>query len=246
MKTGPAVLAIVLLLAGCLGGVSPWDPYEVPHPEALLRAAPYSSLLVRVEYVEGAEPTQSAIDHVVGVLRQVTDKETIEVDGPRKVDARGWSPGGYAQDGKALLSIQYRTGTIDRGNGSSVAGMYVGAVGTIWMLPDSWRGFGGLTALLSGATAEILEAEVLAHEVGHALGLVDNGIPMVQPRIDPDDPCLCHSSNTASLMYYRVHDLEEHMLHLVGARQVGPVGFDDDDLADLQAYRQGRTGPPLR
>jgi hypothetical protein len=47
-------------------------------------------------------------------------------------------------------------------------------------------------------------------------------------------------------MYRRIHNVQERVLDLLATQQLEPIGLDEDDLADLAAYRQGRTGPPLR
>jgi hypothetical protein len=47
-----------------------------------------------------------------------------------------------------------------------------------------------------------IENVVLAHELGHLLGLVDNGIPMVDDHADPEHAA--HDSNADCLMYWAV------------------------------------------
>jgi hypothetical protein len=76
---------------------------------------------------------------------------------------------------------------------------------------------------------------VLLHELGHALGLVGEGVPMLRDHMDHAHPG--HSASPDSVMYYRVPmntqqvvsgDLSDH--------------FDSDDLADLAAARAHPDG----
>ena len=90
-----------------------------------------------------------------------------------------------------------------------------------------------IEATLSGPpmVRDAVEPAVLVHELGHELGLVNNGIPMVNGNHeDPDHPA--HDSNTNCLMYWavstsRVPDLIHN----------GPPDFDADCKADLAAAR---------
>lgn len=248
MRATPLAVAVAVLLSGCLADRNPFEDDEgLGHPEALLRASPYADLVVRVEHEAGVEPSRSALDHALAVLGDVTDKQSIRLDGPSQVASEAdFSAGGYTAGGAALLTIQYRTGSMPLPDNGTAAGVYQPGTGVISMFPESWRGNAGVVALLSGATAETLEAEVLAHELGHALGLVGLAVPALTDRLHPDDPCQCHSDNTASLMYPRTHNLQEHAMNILSEGRVAPIGFDADDLADLAAFREGRTGPPVR
>ncbi len=49
---------------------------------------------------------------------------------------------------------------------------------------------------------ELLEQVVLLHAMGHALGLVDDGVPMVRPHLDEEGH---HCSNPRCLMHRDVH-----------------------------------------
>jgi hypothetical protein len=79
-----------------------------------------------------------------------------------------------------------------------------------------------------------LEAVVLAHEFGHALGLVGCGIPMQAPHAHPTSGC--HSSNATSLMAPLVARVADWP-GWDGRSALGPFGWDADDLADVAAFR---------
>lgn len=268
MKAIPLALAASVLVAGCLADrgffETRWD--SVGHPEALLRGSPFSELVVDIDYQEGAEPTQESLDLAFAAMRDVIDKSAITVEPPTLV------PGGpQARDHDALealalagkdvewpytgsggvahLHIVYARGTASNATDDSIAsGMYSPGTATVFLFPDTWRAAPAVAIALlgSGIPPAWLEAEVLIHEVGHAMGLVNYLIPAQSERIAPDDPCECHSARRASVMYPSLHNAQDHLQALLDRQAVGPIGYDDEDRADLDAFRDGRTGPPLR
>lgn len=250
MRASPLLLVAAAILSGCL--LEPRESGSVrSHHEALLGPG-FDRIFLDITYEEGAEPTGFALQHARGVLADVTGKP-VDVAGPARASMDAPRAIGYERDGSALLGVRYAKGIVTHGN-TTPAGSYSG-MGGIMMFPDTWRGssvlgagpVGGTLgsilsdAYLSGTLPEIVEAEVLVHEIGHALGLVDSGAPMRTPRIDPEDPCGCHSANAGSVMYYRVHGAQQHLTKTLDAGRFEPIGFDADDLADLTAYRQGRA-----
>jgi hypothetical protein len=96
------------------------------------------------------------------------------------------------------------------------------------------------TGLLGGfdqEACEIAERNVWAHEVGHVIGLVDNGVPMVTDHRDPDHGA--HDVSEGCLMYW-AYDRPE-VFDTVLAR-LASGGEKDLDLcaesrADLDAVR---------
>jgi hypothetical protein len=76
-----------------------------------------------------------------------------------------------------------------------------------------------------------IEDAVLMHELGHVLGLVD--LARNTGRADPEHPG--HSKNQRSVMYWAVES------SLIGQVLTGspPKDFDQQDLADLRALREG-------
>ncbi len=81
---------------------------------------------------------------------------------------------------------------------------------------------------------------MLAHEIGHTLGLVDNGVPMVQDHEDPD-----HANHTADpecIMYWAyerraaVKKLEQV---LDSGTPEEAIGFCPPSLNDLEQFKAG-------
>jgi hypothetical protein len=71
----------------------------------------------------------------------------------------------------------------------------------------------------------------MTHEVGHILGLVNNGIPMQKAREDPDHRG--HSSNPRSVMYWKVET--GNIIDFLRNGNRIPNEFDEDDKADMRA-----------
>lgn len=99
----------------------------------------------------------------------------------------------------------------------------------------------GLAGPEREAARATLEGVVLAHEFGHALGLVGCGIPMQAPHMD--EASACHSANKTSLMQPLVARVAQWPAWDEGAA-LGPFGWDADDLADVAAFRAAVRSPP--
>jgi hypothetical protein len=266
MKTAALLACASVLVAGCLSDrdLAGRDD-DVGHPEALLRGNPFAELVVDVDYMAGAEPTPESIDIAIAALTEVVDKSLITVEPAtqiaggaevrRSADVEGVARA--AQDvpgppegagGVAQLHIIYARGTFGNETDDSIAsGLYEPDTATVFVFTDTWRDPANVAfALLSsGIPPAWFEAEVLTHELGHAMGLINFGTPALTERAAAaDDPY--HSARASSVMYPGVHDAQDHLASMLARQQVSPIGFDAEDRADLDAFREGRTGPPLR
>jgi hypothetical protein len=79
-------------------------------------------------------------------------------------------------------------------------------------------------------STDAIEKITVVHEVGHLLGLVNIGTPMVTPHEDPTHRG--HSSNEHSVMYWAVEGSDVVGMILGGN---APDDFDANDKADLHA-----------
>jgi predicted Zn-dependent protease len=81
-----------------------------------------------------------------------------------------------------------------------------------------------------------VEQSTLVHEMGHAFGLVDNGLPAVNPHHDAEHGA--HCKNPHCVMYW-LHEGSVDLRHFVKQfLQTGRmVVFDDDCLLDARHYR---------
>lgn len=83
-----------------------------------------------------------------------------------------------------------------------------------------------------------VEQSTIVHELGHALGLVNNGVPMVQSHQDTAHGK--HCDNDQCTMYYLnegASDLKAFILAYVTSTDPSLVIFDSKCLADTRAYQ---------
>ncbi len=256
-------------LSGCTGGFSePYvaprtagDPSFSPSYMALLWDNPFPRLVVEVDYVEGRPPSPIALSALEETLRDVTGKQEITILQPTAIAPVGGScqsrlgmfhethfdsglPGrsGNPETGVAWLHVMILAG-VDCGG---AAGVFQDGMSAVFVFPDSFDDMIPLPQEvpdevgLPNAGAAQVERAVLIHEVGHALGLVNIGIPMVNPHEDPEHPG--HSSNEGSVMYWAVDSTAGLMELIENDNENVPYKFDADDLADLQSYRDSQGG----
>lgn len=216
------------------GGPVPLDASGPPGSFApAILSSLSSEVVVEVRKQAGAGAQQSSIDHLTSVLRSVTGKTVTVVQGP-SIDggAKDWSgdelrstaDAGAAQgNGRAVIHFLVVHGTYS--DDDSVLGVAVrGDTAAIFV--DQVE---AASTPLIGSSG--IETAVVAHEVGHLLGLVD--LYLHTGRQDPEHPG--HSTNSESVMYWAVES------NLVSDILLGgpPTNFDSADLADLEAIRNG-------
>ena len=190
-------------------------------------------------YPEDEPPRDSAIDLLVQRANERLSKPGgVEVQRTTYAgESKTWSSGALRSlvndvsdtstgGSRVVLHVIYVKGGSDHDTGNSkVLGVFF-QNGRIAMFPDAING-GGLLGSPFGAVD--VERAVIVHEFGHAIGLVNLGIPM--QRDHEDDEHEKHSSNSRSVMYWAV----ETTLGLSSLTGTIPDDFDADDRADLQA-----------
>jgi len=111
------------------------------------------------------------------------------------------------------------------GRREDVIGVSIGDTGVIAMFKPVIDG---------GLTSRFVEQTTLIHEFGHAIGLVNNGIPMVEPHHDaPND---AHCTNDRCVMFWLnegASDAVEFANRFVLTGET--VVFDGDCVADIRA-----------
>lgn len=256
---------VALVLSGCLGADAPAAYSErLSVFEAVILGAPFPRLLLEVDYVEGRSPTPEALRALQETILAVTEKTEVEILAPtplppdeRFVAGYDWSPielrelhlasfdhvapSGYGGAGAARLHILYLSGT-QQSAPSTMGLVPQHAIGlsfddAIVVFPDDlpadpqpgewvpWRFH--------------MERHVLIHEFGHAIGLVDNGLPMVRPHAAEDGQ---HSANPESVMAQGSWGGPAFALEDAQPNAWIPYRFDADDLADIMAFREAARG----
>ena len=239
-----AVRAVVLailaffLAPGCfesvISGAGPTDPYDY------IRDDDYTSWLIEVDWVQGERPSQAAIDTLRSRLGELVEKDQIVV----RVSATALAVGDGSWSDNEVLALAKQTQDHKRGDGQVVThvlyldGRYAeNDEGTVFGVTYDYD----VIAIFSESidtqcTAgrlcfdeQRVETAVLVHEFGHALGLVNRGIPM--ERDHQDEAHGAHSDNEDSVMYYAVESLGSGVPFLDNI----PTTFDADDKRDVCA-----------
>lgn len=252
LRKAVAVVALAVLASGCIDVLG--APSGPTLPQALLWRSTASSIIVEVDAVAGMEPDAAALDLLRSTLAQVTGK-AVAITGPSAIPAQGgdydlgdllrihresafFGSGGFLEGDRAVLHVLYLDG---RSEGDDAEHRTLGRTlmehGVVAVFRTSYSSAHRIVDdQWVDATAE-MDQHVLLHEVGHALGLVGNGIPQVRDHADPDAPG--HSRYPESVLYHHPPMTPKQLV-------TGPVSvtFDVDDLADLAAYRA--ADPALR
>lgn len=234
-----------VLASGCMEVLG--APSGPTLPQALLWRSVASSIIVEVGAVDGFAPDPSALDLLRSTLADVTGKAVV-VTGPTGLPPQGGSydlpdlerihretaffgADGYLDGGRAVLHVLYLDGRPagDDDERRTLGRTLIGH-GVVAIFRGSYSSAHRIVEGEWVAAAAEMDQHVLLHEVGHALGLVGNGIPQVRDHGDPDSPG--HSRYPESVLYHHPPMTPKQLV-------TGPVSttFDVDDLADLAAYR---------
>lgn len=244
MRAAVLLLALAVLAPGC---VRP-PAAERPYYEEVLSAEPFTRLVVELDHAPGRAPSPEATAHLLATLRNVTSKQEVTLVLREQLPADGaerWSAEELVALERqtrdtphtaptAVLHVLYPAGRFER---DGVAGVTVGGpvLGPVVVFLDTLgelaAGPAGPLPLPPQAIAR-LERATLLHEAGHGVGLVDNGLPQVRDREDPDHPG--HSRNAGSVMYWKVESLDGLRDFILQDGTV-PDEFDADDRADLRS-----------
>lgn len=238
---------VLALLTGC---VSTEPGAALSRIEAYLGTG-VQVILIEIDHAPARAPNGLATQALRDAVEEATGKR-VEVLTPRassRLLADEWSqadldpvgrslldsaaPGRFEDGRSAVIHVLYVEGHYRARDGSDAVGV---ATSERAVLFD--EGGPDLPTLPAETdTSALMERAILIHEVGHLLGLVDNGVPMARPHADPQSPQ--HSSNRESVMYYAV-DGGRALLGQVGIDEP-PYRFDADDLRDLKEERDRRA-----
>lgn len=137
------------------------------------------------------------------------------------------------EPGTKTYYVLFVSGHFADGSGArpSVLGVSLGNTGVIAMFKDVIRSTSVVTL---PNLARFVEQTTLIHELAHAIGLVDNGVPPTSAHVDT--PHGAHCTNDSCVMYYLNEGASDAAMF---ARQVITTGdrilFDAACLADVDA-----------
>lgn len=225
---------LLLLYAGCGPGAVDTDRPTGTQAKAMLSATPNASLVVEVDYVLGRRPSASALALLEKRLNERCNKPagiTVVVDDALPIAQGSYDlrdlkelENSYRDYDKASLYVLYLDGTTP--SPEVVLG---------WAYADtSIVVFSDVVARNADAWATVAEVEaaVLVHELGHVLGLVNVGTPMIRWHEDMRHPG--HDTETDCVMYYAIgsSQVRSFVLQLRGPP---PTQFGSYCVQDLRA-----------
>lgn len=217
------VLAGALLLVGCDVSHTAGPNGGDPPPQFNSTAAPgesaeafidddrFTRLEVEVDYMEGYEPTGAALDSLKASLEKHLSKSTIEISTPTSIPPAGQST--YSADRVRDLEADHRDEFTNAGSNTIWAYVIVldgkfaeqNVVGVAYY-NTSVAFFGQTIDEISGGATQPsqqkVEGSVFRHELGHILGLVNNGTPMQQDHHDEANGR--HCTNDQCVMYHAI------------------------------------------
>lgn len=221
-------------------------------------SAIYSSgkIKINVYYEPGAEPyTDTVLGQDLWKLTEMNlnalfEDRNIEVIVPKslgqmkQIPSKGkssWSVENVLALGKAhpvtevkgttQFQIFFLNGYSDEGSG--VIGFHISNTRIMAIFKDVIQGSGGNL----GIVQKYVEQATLIHEMGHALGLVNNGLPMQENHQDKEHGA--HCKNPDCVMYYSNEGASSMMSFAQRASTKGTlIMFDSQCLEDSRNYKK--------
>jgi len=238
-----SLLASTALFLSC--GKNAFDPFapELLHDRSvgasaneLLSSSKYKSLTVEVQYMPGFAPDNNALTQLQQFLSNHLNKPGGITITTRQIAAAS----GTTLNAQQVHQIEKQNRSeFSNSDGIAVYILYTnGEYTNNQTLGIAYRNtsaalFGKTIRDNSGGVGQVsrtkLEATVLQHELGHLLGLVDNGTSMQTPHKDAGHGSHCNNSNC--LMFYASETTD-----ILGFLLTGNVpSLDANCVADLRA-----------
>jgi len=260
------LFALTCLLVACDGGSTPGSSDGATPltdgagpPPAGDRSSPaayvrgdFRALVIELDVGGGLAPSAGVSDTVIGAMGPLLDKP----DGIR-VETDTEIPTERLQDEWTFADLQALAAETFDSRGSSdeavlhtmwLPGRYVAEgggtiLGVAWsnrhiaMFPETIEAScSGLLPTVRERVCTEAQAAVWTHEIGHVIGLVNLGIPMVEDHEDPDHPG--HTNDEEGVMYWAYE--RPAAADLLAARLAGggpSFEFGPASLADVEAFR---------
>jgi hypothetical protein len=232
--------------AGSVGSLS-------PQLARYHRADSDRALRFELDAVDGLGPYPASIEYLTELIGRVLPKpdgisfnldETLPAFGEDRIWTFGeldeFSRLHAADDvtGPVSIHVLFVDGRYDSGEGSgTVLGLAWGQR-YIALFQDAIRaGCSGVLGPLQTETCEVAERSVWAHEIGHVIGLVDNGVAQRTPHRDTDHGR--HDVSDGCLMYWAYDSPEvfDLLLSRLETGQTSDIDFCEQCWADLNAVQ---------
>jgi hypothetical protein len=233
-------------------------PDDTPRPLRYVRAEPDGALALEIRSVPGLQPRPATTAALRATLGDILDKP----DGIRAVDAGALEPVGSdhewtfeeldalatevfddaPDDGEIRMNVMFVDGSYSHPETGGIT------LGLAWghrhiamfaeTIESGCRAAGlGLIGPLQEQACAAAELGVLTHEVGHVIGLVDNGLTMVEDHRDPDHGH--HDISRDCVMYwaYEGDGLFDTLAQRLLGGEDADLQFDAPCLGDIGAAK---------
>ncbi len=209
-------------------------------PNDFLSANRYKTLIVEVDYMNGYQPTQAAIDNAVDFLLErlnkpkgikvvlknipALNKNTYTISDIKNIELvnRNHYPAAEILTAYVLF---LDGGYIQDNQNTKILGVSYSST-AVAIFEETIKNYSGGVTQPSQTT---LETAVINHEFGHTLGLINNGTPLQSQHQDINHGHHCNDSDC--LMYYTAETSD-----IVGNLVGGNIPeLDDNCIADLRA-----------
>ncbi len=230
------------------------DPDTASRVEQLISGDEFERLDIRVYYVDGRQPRDGVADELADGIEQIIDKpEGVDVTMDAEIGETAPSEGWEFSDLQELTD-DYAAGDVDDDtivvqtllvdgeyaeSDSNVLGVAWGHEHAVLFMDQIEQSCQNASIL--GIDAEELcehaELTVWRHEIGHVLGLVNNGAPMQTDHEDQDNQRHCKHDDCVMYWAYRNPGMMDRLgERLLDGEQSAP-NFGDACLADLDAVQ---------
>lgn len=250
-------LLLAVLSAGCDGSAHGASRPRAPAPHAqpgdmaldYVTGGTYHSLVIEVDYVKGAKPSEDALRRMREIFLLRLDKPggveyVLDTEVPPEQARARWQIGDIL-----VLEAQHRRNfTGDAANRNTAVIWVVYLNGASEFDEKGSRALGlsydassvaifseNIAASTLPEVRDVVEAMVLVHEGGHLFGLVNNGLPMVNNHEDPANPR--HDISDRCVMHHRI---ETSNLD----RETAPMDYDYECRLDM--FHAGGVAPGPR
>jgi hypothetical protein len=246
-----------LLLVATCGGGDDDDGGTVSRVKGYLQAAPYPKLVLEIDAVPGVTPRATSTEAIRAELTRILAKPGgVTVSQTTSLTSRGadhgWTFAELDELAKSTFDLAVAADTttmhilfVDGHHADDSAGGKI--LGVAWAnthlvlfkqtIETACAASAGLN-LFKEQMCAAAEQSIWLHELGHVIGLVDNGAPLVRPHMDAAPGA--HDASDACVMYWAFEGqgaMDALLTKFLGGDRE-PLGFDAACLADLAAVRE--------
>jgi hypothetical protein len=232
---------------------------DLPRFYDYIRGDRYSKLVFEIDSVEGQEPRSAILTRITERFAEVLDKPggievVLDDTSPASGDDFVWTDAaldevtrlsfdGDPDSDTIAIHITYVDGhsSYDDEDGSVILGVAWNWLQIVMYKQTIENSCGGLGLIggLDEQACEEAEFSILSHEIGHVLGLVDNGLPMVFDHRDPEAEHGAHDFDDECVMYWAYEG--QGLFDRIGSRLLAgddaSLPFCQHCLDDLNAVK---------